>query len=147
MANRIVRRSFAGRGVVQRRKTLWLASTAETAVTNLGANLIIFDQSLTTAEKARRPFTIVRTRGRLWVRSDQTAATETPLGALGMAVVSDQATAIGGTALPLPITNQDSELWFVWEPFASMLVQESAIGFSPDVKAHATYLVKVQQIF
>ena len=134
MAQRIVRRSFGRVGGGTRRQTLWLASTAETGVSGLAANTIVFDQSLTTAEKARRPFTVVRTRGRLWVQSDQASGNEEPLGALGFAVVSDQAVTIGVTALPAPILDQASDLWFVWEPWAASVKVATAAsimqGFS-----------------
>ncbi len=36
-------------------------------------------------------------------------------GAVGRCVVSDQAAAIGVTAVPTPITDQDSDLWIMYE--------------------------------
>ena len=48
-------------------------------------------------------------------RSDQSVAIEYQIGAFGYAVVSDQAVAIGVSAVPTPITDQDSDLWFLWK--------------------------------
>ena len=76
------------------------------------ASLIL---TLTAAELALRPFTIIRTRGFWHLRSDQIAANE-PFGAsLGIAVVSDQAVAIGVTAVPTPETDKESDLWLLME--------------------------------
>ena len=49
---------------------------------------------------ALRPFTLIRVRGIFTIASDQSAATETQVGALGVAVVSEQAASIGVTAVP-----------------------------------------------
>ncbi len=45
--------------------------------------------------------------------SDQAAAIEQQAVALGLAVVSDQAVAVGVTAVPTPVTDMASPLWFV----------------------------------
>ncbi len=45
--------------------------------------------------------------------SDQSAATETQSAAIGWAVVSDQAVAVGVTAVPTPVSELGSDLWFV----------------------------------
>ena len=62
-----------------------------------------------------RPWTVVRTRGVLHVRSDQAAASESQAVNYGVAVVSDQAVAIGITAIPTPITDKGSDLWFTYQ--------------------------------
>ncbi len=49
----------------------------------------------------------------IMLRSDQAAAIETQAAAIGMAVVSDQASAIGVTAVPTPITDGASDLWYL----------------------------------
>ena len=110
------RRAPFVRGV--RRKTSWLGAAADTATTQLNANTLIIDQSLSAGELARRPFTIVRTRGYIYIQSNQLAAREEVHGALAFAVVSDQAVAAGGAAVPDPITNIDSDMFFVWQAFA-----------------------------
>ena len=80
-----------------------------------GGGTLIF--SLNAAALALRPFTIVRSRFKYMVVSDQAAAIEKQIGALGMAVVSDQAVAVGVTAVPTPITDLGSDLWFLNEIF------------------------------
>ncbi len=129
MAN--VRRSRAGGfirgGVRQRRESLWLGITESS--TALGAaNTAVLINLLNAAALALTPFTIVRTRGVWSVRSDQTAATEQQMVGLGAAVVSTQAAAIGVTAVPTPFTDQGSDLWFLYEMWASTFSVVSAIG-------------------
>ena len=116
MASRIVgRRSRTAvvAGVV--RKTTWAASPDVTALTAIAANTILLTGTANAALLALRPFTVVRTRGILWVGSDSTAATRQPFGALGFAVVSDTAAALGVTAVPAPIADEASGLWFVYQ--------------------------------
>ena len=94
-----------------RRQTSWLdVVPTSTTVSGAGGTLLV---SLTTAEKAKRPFTIIRTHLVAQLVSDQGIATEQYGGAIGFAVVSDQAEAIGITALPKPVADNDSNLWFV----------------------------------
>ncbi len=71
--------------------------------------------SLNALALALRPFTVVRTRGYLYTRSDQTAAAEDQSFAYGECVVSDQASAIGVTAVPTPITDGDSDLFYLFQ--------------------------------
>ena len=104
---------FPARRQGPRRATEWLASTDKSALQVLAAGAAIFDQFFNILE----PATIVRTRGELWIASDQTSANEGPFGALGMAIVSDEAATVGITALPLPSTNSDSDLFFVHQFF------------------------------
>ena len=49
-----------------------------------------------------RPFTILRTRGIIAIKSDQEAASEFPFGSFGELIVTDTAAALGITALPNP---------------------------------------------
>ena len=109
---------FGGRSALrqgQRRKTIWVGRTKMTAVAALGANSVILDSIADAGTLARRPFTIVRVRGLVLWMSDQIAAQEEPTGAIGFAVTSDQAQAIGITALPLPASDVQSDKFFVWQ--------------------------------
>ena len=54
--------------------------------------------------------TVTRSRGAMMVRSDQSAASETQIGAMGMIVVSDDAFAAGITALPGPATDVGNDV-------------------------------------
>ncbi len=95
--------------------TEWAASLDSDTAQVLAAGAFILDQSLLAPGLV--PSTIVRVRGTLWVASDQASASEEPFGALGFSVVSDPARLIGITALPTPITDEGSELFFVYQAF------------------------------
>ena len=111
-----------------RRESQWL-ELAPNRVTLAVANTAVLMNSLTVAEKALRPFTIVRTRGLLYAESDQSAANEFWHVAYGMAVVSDQAEVIGVTAIPTPQTDRESDLWLVYEEIANDFLFGSGVGF------------------
>ncbi len=91
----------------------------ETAVTGVAAGATDLQSSLNALALAFRPFTIVRTRGLILVESDQIAANEQPFGAFGMCVVTDQAVAIGVTAVPSPWTDQASDVWLMHQFWAA----------------------------
>ena len=74
--------------------------------------------------------TIIRTRGILWIRSDQTAAEEEPFGALGFSVVSEQARVAGVAAVPSPITDEQSDLFFVHQFWQSGVSIGSEVAFT-----------------
>ncbi len=112
-----------------RRTSQWLAFIASvTAVASGGAEVLI--ASLNAAALALRPFTVVRTHLRYQVISDQVAATESQFGALAVAVVSEEASAVGITAMPSPDTDRDSDLFYVYEDFVNDFTLLSAAGFN-----------------
>ncbi len=124
MARRFVGRSRGG----ARRSTTWISipffidsevAAGGAIVASLGADAL-----------AMRPFTIVRTRMDFQVISDQIAADEVQVGAIAMAVVSDQASAVGVTAVPTPVTDVDSDLFYAYQAFFSDLTFGSGIGFA-----------------
>ena len=115
-----------GRGVV-RRESMWLF-VGTTQVTIAAASTAVLAFSLNAAALALRPFTVVRTRMTWFTRSDQKAVDETWGCALGCAVVSDQASAIGVTAVPTPITDQGSDLFYVYEENYGFTQFSSAVG-------------------
>ncbi len=96
-----------------RRESLWFSGAATS--TALAGSTAILITSLTAGALALRPFTIVRSRGMIHVRSDQAIAVEDMAVFYGMAVVSDQAVAIGVTAVPTPFTDNGSDLWRSFE--------------------------------
>jgi len=116
------------RGGKSVRSTMWIRLT-ETSTNLAAGNSAAILLSLNAAALALRPFTIVRTRGVFQVTSDQTAATERQAVALGMCIVSDQASAIGVTAVPTPYTDAGSDLFFVYEQNVQELTVVTAIGF------------------
>ena len=120
MANiRTARRSgLVLRGGRNRRETLWFGGT-QLRTTIAGALGAVALTSLNATALQLRPFTIVRSRGFMYLQSDQAAAAEFQAVAYGAAVVSDQSVAIGITALPTPVTDSGSDLWFVYEWLAA----------------------------
>ena len=72
--------------------------------------------------------TILRTVGVLSVESDQTAATETQIGAFGMISVTDLAAAAGAASIPGPVTDAGDDGWFLYVPFAQTITVATAVG-------------------
>ncbi len=137
MANRIRSRSpqFV-RG--KRRETRWLDAIPTEALLS-GASTPAILLTLTAAELALRPFTIIRTRGHWTAQTDQFVASEDYQVALGLAVVSDQAVAIGVTAVPTPYTDMESDLWFVYEQLYGRQVFGTGVGFDASAGVHAGF--------
>ena len=116
------------RGGRQVRETRWLDLTP-TSVALGAASTASLLFSLTTEELALRPFTVVRTRGVFHCVSDQEGADELEAVSVGFAVVSDQAIAIGVTAVPTPETDRSSDLWYVYESIINRFQFVSGAGF------------------
>jgi len=130
-------RPFARRsGFVQskRRLTQWVGSAPITAVAALAANTVVLDQSLVLLGL---PATVIRTRGIITIISDQVGASEAPFGAVGFSVVSDQAQAVGITAIPDPISDSGSDLFFVHQYFDAPLNVGTAASFANISKTFA----------
>ncbi len=80
-----------------------------------------------------------RTRGVLGVYSDQSAAMEEQIGALGFIVVTDLAAAAGAASIPGPVTDANDDGWFVWMPFTqqcAVTVGGSAVNSNPPGNWH-----------
>ena len=92
-----------------KRLTSWFQFSP--VLTTITSSHLIF--SLNAAALALRPFTVVRTRFLVDITTDNISGDERQVGGMGIAVVSDQAVAIGVTAIPTPITDMGSDLWFV----------------------------------
>ena len=111
------------------RLTQWVrtdAGSGGTGYKSLAVGSAVIDQSLPFTTAA----TIIRTRGSVSTVSDQVAANEAPFGAYGICVVSNQAFAIGITAIPTPYTDADSDLWFVHGYWYCPFAFGSAVGFN-----------------
>jgi len=114
-----------------RRSTLWAASGDVVAATGIAAATAVLDQTFNQATLADVvPCTIVRTVGLFSVGTDQVAASEQPLVAMGAAVVSEQALAAGVASLPTPIVEEDSDLWFLYETAVVEFLFGDATGFA-----------------
>ncbi len=72
----------------------------------------VLTTALNAAGLALRPFTVIRERIMIYVTSDQEAASEAQNCAFGACVVTEQAVAIGVTAVPTPVTDLSSDLWY-----------------------------------
>ncbi len=132
MANlRIGRRSgLVRRGGRMVRETAWVGVT-EVNIVLSGANSSAIQNSASASLLNLRPFTVVRSRIEWFCKSDQTVGLERYQAALGFAVVSDQALAIGVTAVPTPFNDIHSDLWFMHEIIAGSFTFVSGVGFEP----------------
>jgi len=111
-----------------RRQTTW--GSTDVPVTAIPAGTIVLLASFTAATLTDlTPSTIVRERGNFSIFSDQAAQTETQEGALGFAIVSDQARAAGVASMPGPIADADWGGWYGWFPFNTQLRFASGVGF------------------
>jgi len=115
MANiRRARRSgFVSRGGRQVRESLWVSIAGTSTIIGGPSGSALLNVS-SAGLLALRPFTVVRIRGSLHLESDQVAAAEEQGCAIGSCVVSDQAVAIGITAIPTPVVDRGSDLWFAY---------------------------------
>ena len=131
-----------------KRKSLWIDfANIATSETSIPAGSALLIGSLNAAALATRPFTVVRTRGRIWTATDQQGGSEDAFGALGFAIVSDQASAIGVTAVPTPITDAGSSLFFSWTAWFACVegaaTPDAAPGFVADFDSKAMRKVEV----
>ena len=126
------------RGNRQVRESLWLGIA--TTITNLSAaNTAFRMNALNAAALALRPFTVVRTRGFLGVRTDQLSSDESYDVSMGHAVVSSQAIAVGITALPTPQTDLGSDLFYVFETIMGRFQFGDATGSPPNSLVGMSY--------
>jgi len=119
-------RTFA-RGRAPRREFTWFdLPPGQIALTAAGGTILY---TMTAAELARRPITVVRTHLQIFLESDQLVADEFQLIAVGAAVVSDQAVAAGVGSIPTPVTDDDSDLWFLHQYFMNTFTFITGAGF------------------
>jgi len=105
------RRNFSSRGGHSaRRKSDWVKS-ADQGFVAVAAGASVMNQSFIPADGE----TVVRTRGIIAVKVNSTVADANVVGAIGFAVVSEQAAAAGAASIPGPYSNADWDGWFVHE--------------------------------
>ena len=122
--------AFRNSRVITRSKprvSQWTATVPQTAVTVLAAATAIIDSTFVT--DVNNPETLIRVRGNLMVQTDQNGASETPFGAIGMAVVSNEAVAAGVAAILTPYAEGDSDYWFMHQYWAAPIRFGTAVGF------------------
>ncbi len=122
------RSGFIRRSGASRRQTLWI-KIIETSTQLSAAGSVVLFGGFSAAVLALRPFTIVRTRILHHVRSDQSAADEDYVAAVGMAIVTDQALAAGVASVPTPMLEADSDAWFLWNAIAGHFEFETNAGY------------------
>jgi len=108
------------------RLTSWLALDGFSQTLNNTAVVVL---TMTAAELAKRPFTVIRVHLQLHMAPDQFVASELQLAACGLCVVSDQAAAIGVTAVPTPETDLESDLWFAHQVLVGENTFATGVGF------------------
>ncbi len=115
LRSRLTRSSFVpSKG---KRLTEWL-SIVSLADLSVGATTQLIVASFSAASLATIfPFTIIRVRGIVTVRV--AAASTQSFGALGLAVVTEQARAAGAASLPGPMTNSSGEQWLMYQALMS----------------------------
>ncbi len=109
-----------------RRETSWFAIGFDVE-SNTGGQATLAS-SLNAAALARRPFTIIRTHVYLHMVTDSIAL-EKQAAAVGFAVVSAQASATGVTAVPTPVTDLASDLFFVHQVMIAKTVFSTTAAF------------------
>ena len=119
-------RRFSSRRQVRssRKGTSWARNLSATFTTVPAASKVLVGSFVLSNPGITE--TAVRSRGRIWIQSDQGAALEEQQGALGLVVVSDLALAAGAASIPGPATDSSDDGWFVWEGFSQTNIQVSA---------------------
>ena len=123
-------RRTRGRFVRPSPKTkIWIG--AGVGQTTIAGSTVVLVSTLSAGALLLRPFTVLRTRMNIGYFSDQNAATETPFGDFGIMVVTENAVAIGITAIPSPgSTGGDPDAdWYVHQAVMSRLQFGSSVGF------------------
>jgi len=119
----------------QRRTSVWIGLNLTTTVIPAGSGVLV--GVLNAAALLLRPFTVVRTRLEIMWESDQIATSETPRGAAGLMVVSDTASGLGITAIPIPVTDVSTD-WLMWQGLIVKFLDATTVGFHPNAGHHYT---------
>ncbi len=130
MSPRRQSRTYAGRGFRPAGEWTGLNSTAQSTVA-ASTKVLLGDLQVS------QPMTLRRIRGVCHIVSDQLATTEHAIGAFGACVVSEDANAVGATAVPGPVSDIGSELWVMYQPLISQVFVNTAVGF--DARAGMTF--------
>ncbi len=123
VARRVARGGFRRGGLRQRTDWTRTVFTAETVIPAATKVLMVSYVPLESEVTVRRSIVSMN------IRSDQAAATELQVGALGMHVANDNAIAAGAASLLGPSTDRSDDAWFLWAPIMQAYVFGSAVGF------------------
>ena len=83
--------------------------------------------------------TVRRTIMEVNLSSDQNAATEWQLGAIGFQVANNNAITAGVGSLLTPVTDASDEAWFLWAPLTNKHAFATAAGF--DSNGGRTFMI------
>ncbi len=126
----MARRAARGRFVRPAPRTkMWIGGGVGSVTLPSASDILV--SSLSAGALALRPFTILRTHQLVHYFSDQFAASETVFGTFGHLVVTEQAAAIGITAIPDPsgISGDPEADWFVWQAMSDRVIRQTDVGF------------------
>ena len=117
------RRAFHTQVGRTRRKTEWSGPAAQgfQAVATTGAILLDSQQFQSTV-------TMVRTRGMVTIRPETSAADLEIVGAIGVALVSNEAFLAGIASIPEPFTDAEWGGWLLWRSFNYFVDFSDATG-------------------
>ena len=115
------------RGGRMRRQSTWIALAPSQDTIAASSTAVLISQ-LDAVGLALRPFTVVRTRGMILLHSDQRAATEDYEVNYSHSVVTTQASAIGVTAVPTPVTDVGSDVPHVFESLFGGITVTTDVG-------------------
>jgi len=90
--------------------------------------------------------TVLRVVGGIGVASDQSAASELQIGAIGMCLATDTAIAAGVASLPDPVTDASDDIWFMYQSWAQEFIFGTAVGLAPDMRAWYPFDQKAKRI-
>ena len=112
-----------------KKTVMWIDNTPATAPVAVAAATSVLFSILGAGALLLRPFTILRSRGLVWMSTDQSAATEFPFGTYGEIVVTDSASAAGIVSIPASI-DEPSASWFLYQPMHGAFRFADATGFA-----------------
>ena len=116
----MARRSFvagSARRQGPRRQTEWGSITSAAYQTVAASSKLNFGSFTGALLSGIVPATVVRVRGSFSIASDQGAALEDQIGAVGLIVVKELARAAGAASLPSPFTDAKDDGWFAIQAF------------------------------
>ena len=120
--------------VPSRRLTTW-AGIQSTTFSGIAASSKALLAGFAASQINQRT-TLIRVRGIMAIRSDQSAALENSMGSFGIAVVTDQAFSTGVTALPGPSTDIEGDYWQTWQALIAPPVKGAIASGSPGPSVH-----------
>ncbi len=120
------------RSGITRQPTSWSRGVFQTITVPAATKVLIGSFTL---ENPGISETVRRTRGTMLIESDQSAAVEKQLGAMGWIIITANALAAGAASIPGPVTDAADDAWFVWEPIVGSSASTDGAGINvfPDI--------------